>query len=901
MNKPRAFNLNDALAAWRRPLEQHRAFLPGDVDELEEHLRDHIDRLQADGLDAQTAFREATARMGAIVDLEPEYEKVRWTKHRYRRSLWLELFAEQTMLKNYLTIALRTLRRHKGYTFINISGLALGLACCLLIGLYVWHERSYDQHHENADRIYRLLYTYGEGADAPKPPRAAFAAWGSAAPGPALAEDFPEVEHVVRFSGGHTMLLQRDNTPYQEEDYYFADSTVFQVFDFALLKGNPATALARPNTIVLTETAARKYFGDDDPMGETLRMDNDTELVVTGVMADLPSNTHFRIDMLLSIITFEQTAPDYMFQSWGYIDFFTYVLLREGQDAETVKAKLPAFITQRIGDQLDDETYFLDLEPLADAYLSPDRGILQVGPKGNPANLSLFAMAGLFILLIAGINFTNLSTARSMARAKEVGVRKVIGSARRMLVQQFLMESVVLALLAMVLALGLAALSIPLLGSLSGGVFTFALLLQPTAWALLFAMALVVGLLAGSYPALVLSAFNPVVVLKGAFTRSKQGVWLRKGLVGAQFVISALLLIGTLGVFYQLDFLRSQSLGFADEQQLVLDHGHDRTVVEQLDAALRTFGAHPAVQQAMATRSYPGSYRPNAGTSVEGEDGRLDEQAYHIFEVGAGFVPHLGLELVAGRAFDPLAFPTDSTQALMINEAAARLHGYANPADAVGKLFAQWGREGEVIGVLKDFNHESLHRAITPLSLRFAPFSTRFLVLQVDTQDLPQTLAQLETQWTELFPHLPFLYSFMDASFDAQYRAEERFGRLFSLFSGLALFVACLGLFGIATFTTQQRTKEIGVRKVLGASVPQLVGLLSKDIVRLLLMALVVAFSLAYFGLSRWLDQFAYRMAFPFVLFAIAGVSILAVALLTVSYQTLRAATADPVKSLRYE
>ena len=896
------FDLEAAVAAWRRPLEHARAFLDEDIDELETHLRDHVDRLIADGLEAETAFRQATARLGVIFEFEPEYRKVRWVKHRHRHSLWQEVIWEGAMLKNYMMVALRTLRRQKGYAAINIVGLAVGLACCLLIGVYVYHEATYDRFHQNADRIYRLIYNGQEGRDAPPPPRGDFWAWGSAAPGPSLAADFPEVEHMVRFSGGHTLLLSRDDLSFQEEDYYFVDPDVFLMFDFDLLRGSPETVLDEPDTIVLTETAARKYFGDADPIGQTLLQSNAIPLRVTGLMADLPSNTHFKIDMLISISTFESRAQDYKFQSWGYVDFFTYVLLREGHDPDALRAQMPAFIDRYLYEGRRDleTTFFIDFEPLPEIYLSPIADRVHIGPTGNGANLRIFSLVGVFILLIACINFMNLATARSVERAKEVGVRKVLGSERGVLVQQFLVESVVMAVVAMILATGLVVLATPFFEQLSGIAFPAHLLTHPAVITLVLALTVVVGILAGSYPAFVLSAFNPVLVLKGAFKRTRQGIALRKGLVVSQFAISVILLISTLVVYDQVRFMQNQRLGFAQNQQLVIDFGHDAAVVAQLGSLLQTWQTHPAVQAAAATRSVPGGYRPNAGTLIETPEGQMRHESFQIFEVDFGLVEHLEIEVVAGRAYSP-DFPSDSTEALMVNEAAARLYGYANPADIIGKRFDQWGNEGEVIGVIADFHHQSLHAQIAPLSLRMAPQSTRFFLLRIDTGSLQQTLAELEAIWKERVPHRPFLYSFLDERFEAQYRAEERFGNLFGSFAGLALFIACLGLLGTAAYATQQRTKEIGVRKVLGASTAEIIRLLSKDIVLLLGLAFAVAFPLAYFGLERWLNNFPYRTDIDMGLFLLAGGAILLLAVLTVSYQTLRAATAAPVESLRYE
>lgn len=896
------FDTDAAIAAWLRPLDNDPAFLEGDVEELETHLRDHVERLVEDGTSPEEAFRIASSRLGKIYDVKHEYEKVRWLKHKHRRNVWQALGREASMLQNYMVIALRTLRRQKGFTAINIAGLSIGLACCLLIGLYVYHESTYDRFHERAGAIYRLVYAVAEGPEAPRPPFDAFHGWGSAAPGPLMAEEFLEIETVVRFSGGHSLLLGYEGLSYQEENYYYVDSTVFDVFSFELLRGSPATALDGPNKIVLSESAAEKYFPGIDPIGQTLVANNDRPLSVTGIMADLPSRTHFEIDMLISMSTFEQMAPDYMFQNWGYIDFYTYVQMRRGQNIENVRAQMPDFIERNRNNVNEDKpnSYFLDFEPLADIYLSPIQDRTHIGPTGNPANLRIFSIVGVFILLIACINFMNLSTARSMERAREVGVRKVLGSERRSLIYQFLAESVLVSLFALVLAGGWVFSAAPLFKQLSGISFPFEILFTPATLGLIIAFTVTIGLLAGCYPAVALSAFRPVRVLKGAFKRSRRGIALRRGLVVSQFAITVILLVSTLIVRDQVHFMQSQRLGFAGNQQLLLDFSNDQAVLNQFESLKRTWQEHPAVYSAAATRSIPGGYRPGATTFIETAAGNMQDHTFDVFEVDYGFIEHLDLEMAAGRAYSR-AFASDTTSALIINEAAARLYGYADPAEIVGKRFNQWGRQGSVIGIVKDFHHQSLHQRIGPLSFRLAPANTGYFVLHVDTRNMNQTLAELEAIWQERIPHRPFLYSFLDERFDAQYQAERRFGGLFGTFAGLALFVACLGLIGTTTYATQQRTKEIGVRKVLGASVWRIVALLSREVVLLILFALAIAFPLAYFGMSAWMNTFPFRATLNLGLFLLAGGIVLVIAFLSVGQQTFRAATADPVKSLRYE
>jgi len=899
------FDLDKAIAAWRRPLENERAFLDEDLEELETHLRDYIDRLIEDeGRPEEDAFKEATASMGHYYELKPEYEKIRWLKHKHRRSIWSELRSEAGMLKNYVTLTFRTLRRQKVYAGINIIGLSMGLVCCMLIGLYVFHQSTYDSYHGNADRIYRLIYSQQEGDEAPKPSITEFRSWGSAAPGPQLKEHISDVVDMVRFSGGHTTLLSRDEAQFVEENYFYVDSTVFDVFDFPFVQGNPQTALDAPHSIVLTESTARRYFQDENPMGKTILQDNEIPLTVTGIMADLPDQSHFDIDMLMPMEAFiDSTNIGFIFENWGYIDFFTYVLLPEEHDISNLKAQMPAFIDRYRNGYNEDNptTLFLDFEPLQDVYLSKTRqDPVAIGPLGNATSLRLFTLIGLFILLIACINFTNLSTARSAERAREVGIRKALGSQRKTLVRQFLLESIVLSFISLVGAALLLIPGIQVFNHLSGIQFPVSLLLHPWSIVILLGLCLLMGVLAGSYPAFVLSAFKPTRVLKGAFKHSRQGIYLRRGLVISQFTLSIILLVGTFIVFQQVRYMQNQTLGFDKEQQLVIDYGYDRTVIDQMTSMKATWLEHPSVQSVAVTRSLPGGYRPDAYTTIERANGEMESRDINIFQVDIGLIEHLGLEMAAGRPYSA-DFSSDSSAALVVNEAAARLFGYQNAADMVGRRFYQWGHEGVIIGVVKDFHHESLHKPIEPLTFSFEPTSTTYFVLNISTENVNRTLADLSGIWSERVPHRPFEYHFLDEEFDATYHSERRFGALFGWFTGLALFIACLGLIGTATYSAQQRRKEVGVRKVLGASISQVVLLLSKEIVTLVGVAFLVALPIAYFGMQQWLELFAHRTSMNLLVFLLAGLIVLCIALMSVSHQTLRAATMNPTTSLRSE
>ncbi|WP_234573175.1 ABC transporter permease [Rhodohalobacter sp. 614A] len=809
------------------------------------------------------------------------------------------------MFKNYIKIALRNLWKNPGYSFINIGGLAIGISCCLLIGIYVSHEWNYDTFHEKSDRLYRLTYEHRIGEDLPPATPEEYMAWGSAAIAPLLEQDFPEVEHTVRLSGRHQQLISRGDEAFQEERYFFADPSFFDVFSFSLIQGDPETALVQPNSIILTESSAVRYFGEEDPLGKLLQLGSEeTPLTVTGVMADIPSNTHLDFNMLLSMSTFENESRAidraFVFDSWGYVDFFTYVLLEENTSAEALEEKLPAFVQKYVGDELQDPPQTLDfnLEPITEAYLSVVSGF-QPGPKGNEANLYIFSFIGFFILLIACVNFMNLATAYSTTRAKEVGIRKSIGAKRGGLIWQFISEAILLAGTATVLALAISQIALPFFQELSGKEIPGAIFTGIHVIAILIIGTVAVGLLAGFYPAFVLSAFRPVQVLKGNFSSSGSGAALRKGLVVFQFTAAIVLIIGTLVVRNQLQYLQEQPLGFQDRQQLVLDYGADALVNDNIDNIKQEFERVPGVQNVSATRSIPGGYFPHATSQIETAQGAMQQINPGLYEVDAEFLNQIEVEVAAGRLFSE-DYSTDAEEALIINDVAAEQLGYSDPSEVIGKRFQQWGREGEVIGVVKNFNHESLQNEIRPLTFRVAPW-LNYVVLQVSTDDISATLSDVEATWREVAPHRPFLFSFLDQSFDAQYQTVEKFGALFGIFTALAIFVACLGLFGLAAYAAQQRTKEIGVRKVLGATVRDIIALLSKDFVKLVCIGFVIAIPIAWYVMNQWLADFAYRIDIGWRIFAIAGAIAILVALITVSWQSLRAALMNPINSLRSE
>ena len=805
------------------------------------------------------------------------------------------------MYKNYLKIAWRNLIKKKAYSFINIFGLGLGIGCCFLIFMYVQDELSYDNYHEKGDRIYRVLHGW-EGDPKAKAPIDSYWVWGNAPVGPALQNDFPEIEKVVQFSGRADILLSVEDKLYQEDGILFMDSTVFDVFSWELVAGDPKTALIAPYSIVLTETTARKYFGDEEALGKTLKGSdapgraNPGDYTVTGIMKELPFNSHFRFNALLSLSTVKKSRPE-IFDAWGYVDTYTYFLVNDQFNEANFMAKVPAFLERH--KDYPDSKYTIAIEPLKDAYL---RTVAQrqPGQTGSLANIYVFSVIGLFILVIAIINFMNLSTARSLERCKEVGIRKSIGADRSSLIFQFLGESLLITFLSVFVAAGIVVVALPSMVDFTGKELTIENFINWQAAPYILAGVLLIGLVSGSYPALVLSRFSPVAVLKGITASNRGGISLRRVLVIFQFSLSIALIAGTIIVYTQVNHLLDKDLGFDKERMLILDYNYDEEVNNKSEAIKIEMEANPTVLSAAFSRSVPGSHFPNATTEIQTPEGEMKYLTQPIFQVGLDFVDHFGIELVAGRSYSR-EFPSDSTKALIINEAAARQYGYQNPADIIGKKFDQWGRTGEVIGVVKDFNYISLHQTIQPLTLPFEAYASRYLSLKIKSENLPQTISELEKIWTRLAPHRPFMYSFLDDDFNRQYRSDFIFRKLFTTFSCLAILIACLGLLGLATYTAEQRTKEIGIRKVLGADVQTIVLLLSNDFIKLVVVAIIIATPVSWYAMNIWLDGFAYKMEIQAWMFVLAGVIALSIAVVTISYQSIKSALVNPVNSLRSE
>lgn len=799
------------------------------------------------------------------------------------------------MLRSIIKIAFRNLTRNKIYSLINVSGLSIGIACCLLITLYVKDELSFDKYHTNLDRMYRVVQKFG-GPEPTSPEE--YQVWGCYPVGPALQNEFPEIEKIVTFSGKQSILFQYEDRRFQENEVMFADSTVFDVFNWKLVEGDPKDALRGLDKIVLTKSMAKKYFGEESALGKIMIVDNATDMpvMVSGVMEDVPANSHFKFDVLISMASFKNIRPE-IFTAWPYVDFYTYFMTYKELDRDAFRAKLPAFIEKYVQKDL---TYFLDIERVGDAYLH-SQAVRQPGTTGSLANIYVFSTIAVFILLIACINFMNLSTARSMDRAKEVGVRKSLGAQRNGLIAQFLSEAMILSLIATIIGVTIASSLLPMFNAISGKQFEIGSLLSAEVILALSGLSILVGFLAGSYPALLLSRFKPASVLKGSFRNSSEGSFLRKGLVVFQFSLSVILIAGSIVVFSQLSHLRAQDTGYTKDQMIVIDFGWDGKVQEDINAVKNALSQVPSVISLSAQRTVPGGFFPKAGTSIERYQGAMENENVDLYEVDYDFVSNFGMEIVAGRDYSR-EYPSDSTRAMIVNEAAAASWGYPDPKDIIGKKFDQWGKQGVIIGVVRNFNYRSLHHAVEPLTLRLTPqYAMSSIALRVKGEDFRATLAEAERIWNHVAPQRPFIYSFLDDTFNEQYQSDERFGSLFTIFAGLAIFIACFGLFGLTTYTVEQRTKEIGIRKVLGASVTNIVALLSKDFMKLVFIAIIIATPVAWSVMNSWLDGFAYRISISTLMMIIPAIAVIAMALAVVAALAFRSATTNPVEALRTE
>jgi len=814
------------------------------------------------------------------------------------------------MFRNYLKIALRSLRKSKGFTALNIIGLAAGLGVCLLIVLYVTDELSYDRYNVNADRIYRIdedIYLNNTKYDAVTTSKFF---------GPTLVASYPKIEQMVRFRNPGDQLVRKGNDHVLDHHFIFADSTIFKVFTLPMIAGDPNTALNNPRSIVIDESAARRYFNSTDVIGRTLEVGSDNTLLeITGVIRDMPEQSQFHFSFIRPIreaYNFNDPSDN----NWVSNPYYTYILAQPGATRAEVQKDVDAVVNLHISPALQGmfHTSGADLEkagnhfrchifPLTDVHLHSNKsGELEA--NSNIQYVYIFSVIAVLILLIACVNFMNLSTARSANRAKEVGIRKVAGSTKGHLILQFLTESILLSLFSLVLALVMAVLLLPMFNQLTGKSLHADALFSGRFLPVLILLVLVVGCLAGSYPAFYLSSFQPIQVLKGKIAAGFRSSWLRSSLVVFQFFISIGLIVSTLVIYRQLHYIRNKAVGFNRDQVLVIHDtwslGRDGTT--NLRKNLLTLAG---VADATVTPDIPTVGGDQYWQEGWFRDASLDARKSILMttlRVDDHYVPTLGMQIVKGRNFDFAQFPTDST-AIILNEAAVATLGVKDPLnlilynhDDLFKIITY-----HVIGVVKDFNYNSMHDKIRPLLMVVNTFNWSSMAVRLRTNDVFPLVRQVESKFHAAKQGLPFSYTFMDNDFDKLYHAEQQTGRIFITFAVFAILIACLGLFGLVTYAAEQRTKEIGIRKVLGASVSGIVGLLSRDFTMLVGIAALIAFPVAWWAMYKWLETFAYRTEISWWIFLVAGAVALAIALLTVGIQTIRAALANPVKSLRAE
>ncbi len=875
------------------------------VDGIQEELIDHVCTAVETKMQRGSRFAEAYAEVLGSFGQDPGLQETQ------RQVLRSENKKTITMLKNYFTIAFRNLRKHSFYTLINILGLAVGIASCLIIVAYVADEVSYDRHHADADRIYRVDCEIKFG------PNHLLLGVSPAPLAEAFRNDFPEVECIGRFWSDGSMLVKRVDQNIKETHVIFADSSIFRVFNFTFLQGSPKGVLVDPFTMVISKSSAEKYFPNENPLNQTLIFENKDAYKIIGVYEDMPVTSHFRFDMMLALVSIPYNKDG----NWLSNNFSTYLKLRPTTTKEQLEAKFPQMVDKYCGPQarmaLGSEFTMeqfrksgnkieYTLRPITDIHLHSDM-IGELGTNSDITYVYLFSAIALFILTIACINFMNLSTARSSNRAKEVGVRKVMGSLRVHLIRQFLTESTLLSIFSFILALGIAWIALPSFNQLAGKQL-FLPFGEISFWGWLGAAALAVGVLAGIYPSFFLSAFKPANVLKGNLSLGMKSGLVRSSLVVFQFVISIVLIIGTIAVNRQLNFIQQKKIGFNKDQVIIIKDAYG------LGDQLESFKQEALKDSRIISGTISG-FLPISGTNrsdntfwPEGVQPTQENLvSIQCWRVDHDYVKTLGMNIVDGRDFSA-EFPSDSS-AILLNQAALKLFGITeNP---VGKHVSTWAsniddpggvktKQYTIIGVLEDFHFESLRQSISPLAL-FLDRSRGLISFRFQAQNTTEVISVLQNTWQKIAPGMPFAYSFLDEDFEHMYSAEQRLGKIFTVFAGLAIIIASLGLFALTAFTAEQRTKEIGIRKVMGASVSSIVLLLSKEFGKLIVIAFVLAVPLAWYGISTWLDSYTYRTEIGVAIYLLAGIISFLIAWITMGYQSFRAATSDPVKSLRSE
>ncbi len=793
------------------------------------------------------------------------------------------------MIKNYFKIAWRNLIKNKGFSAINIGGLSVGLTVSIIISIYVFNEYSYDNFHENYDKLYRVLRIGGINDDK-------YLIGVTSGPfGPALENDFPEsIENTVRVMPNDGLVTYGNNSFY-EKKVYLADSNFFEIFSFPLKEGLKESVLEKPNSIVLTQEMAAKYFGNEDPMGKTLQLDDNFELTVTGIMEDLPTNSHLDFDFIIPIEIINNFE---WFNDWWSNSMLTYALIDSPKEAKYVENNLTGFMDKYFAEDFKKNNSRVDLtlQPFSEVYFNNEVRYDRIN-TGDKTIVKMFLIIAIFILLIASINFTNLTTARSSRRAKEIGVRKVLGAIRSKLIWQFFVESLLLTFISILIAIVLVLSILPIFNNYFDLQLSVNFLI-PKVILMLFAFLLIVTFIAGSYPALLLSSFQPVKVLKSSLSKSSSSIFIRKGLVVFQFSVSFFLIVGTLLISNQLDFMQNKDKGF-DDESVVLVRLNNSDIRRNAATFKERLQVEPNIISLTAASGAPGGFHDTFAHTVEQIDGSIRLRT--VF-TDVDYTKTFGLQIVSGRDFSR-DFGTDETHAVLINETSAKNLGWTNE-EAIGKniintMIEDYGTR-KVIGVVKDYHFSSLKDKIDPLIITADP-SSRLLAIKMNTANIKQTIAQIENQWKTIAPDYPFEYAFLDANLDKLYKKEQQESQLFIIFSILSILIACLGSFALAAYSAEERTKEVGVRKILGSSVFAIFLLLTKDFVKIVLLAIIITSPFAYYFMNKWLQDFAYQVGVNSSIFIIAALVTIFMVLVTVSWQSIKASRNNPIDSLRYE
>ena len=800
------------------------------------------------------------------------------------------------MLRNYLKSALRNLSKEKGFSFINVLGLALGMASFIVIVLYTSYELSYDDYHVKKDQLFRLqLDRYNKGE------RTTRWASGCAGIGNSLSENFGQVENFAKFYGVSAVFEYGDNR-FRETEVYFATPSVFEMFTIPVLRGDASTMLNEPGSLVISKTTAERYFGDEDPLGQLLNINDNRTGEITGVFEDIPENSHMGFDILIPWSRLEDIYDDDVNTAWQWDGFTTYIQLKESVDPVEFEAMLPAYVQEREGEELKrwNAGMVFNLQPIDEIYLTSNF-IGEFKTNGSKQTVTFLLVIAAFLILIAWVNYINLSTSKSLERAREVGIRKVMGSEKRQLVLRFLTESFLTNVAGVLLAVGIVILTWGEFQLFIGKTIQLSLLTSAAFWGWAALLLFTGTLLAGAYPAFIMSAYRPSQILKGKHDGSRGGRTMRRGLVVFQFAISMLLIAGTLTVYNQLDYMRTRDLGVNIDQTIVVRAPRvtDSTYADKRQVFKNEVLRRSEIASMAISNAVPGRRTGNnaGGVRLVGEEVGEGNQ-YRINYIDEGFVSSYELEIVAGRDFDGRVNDEDR---VLMNEAGIDLMGFESPEKSIGKYMTYWGDTFQIVGVIKNFHQESLKKNFDPMVYRYRPQFASFFSLKVASEDMTSTLDAIEDEYLLAFPGNPFEYFFLDEYYDQQYRADLQFGQVFTTFSGLAIIIACLGLFGLASYSTVQRTKEIGIRKVLGASVQGLFGLVTREFTVLVGIGIIVAVPVAYYLMQNWLAEFAYSIQIKWWLFLLPAAVLFMTSVGTVAYHTLKAARTNPARSLRYE